>query len=385
MSEREKIIPYSRQLIEQDDIDAVVEVLKSDYLTQGSKVVEFEKALAEYCSAKYAIVFSSGTAALHAAYSSIDLKKGDEIITTPITFAATVNAAVCYGAKPVFVDVEPDLPNIDATLIESKITDKTRAIVPVHYSGHPVNIGKIHEIARAYKIPVIEDACHAIGAKYKDIRIGPLSDMTIFSFHPVKPMTTGEGGAVLTNHEVLYEKMKMVREHGITKDKRFLIHKEEGDWYYEMHEMGFNCRLTDIQSALGISQLKKLDRYIEERREIVKFYHEHLKDVSEIEMPKERNYAYSSWHLFPIMLMGELARKRREIFEELRARKIWVQVHYIPVYWHPYYQMMGFSKGLCRTAENFYKSTISLPVYPGMTSDDAQYVVDTLKNIISKY
>ena len=289
------MIPYSRQFIDEEDIEEVVKVLKSDFITQGPKIQEFEKKLAKYCGPKYAVVFNSGTSALHGAYFALlGLRKGDEFITSPITFVATANAGLYLGAKPVFVDIEADTGNIDALKIEKKITKKTKLIVPVHYAGHPVDLEKISEIAKKNKLFVVEDACHALGAKYrrqkavsskqnKDkksedwIKIGSCkySDMTVLSFHPVKHITTGEGGSVLTNNEEFYQRLLMFRTHGITKDSsRFTIHDSRliGDWYYEMQFLGYNYRMTDIQAALGTSQLKKLDSFVDRKRAIADCY-----------------------------------------------------------------------------------------------------------------
>ncbi len=373
-----RMLPYSRQLIEQDDVSAVVKVLQSDFLTQGPKVREFEQALADYGGAEYAVVFNTGTAALHSAYFAAGITSGDEIITSPITFAATANAALYLGARPSFVDIETETGNINPDLIEERITKKTKALVPVHYGGHPVDLDQIHQIAQKYGLLVIEDACHALGTRYKGRKIGAFSDLTVFSFHPVKPLTTGEGGAILTNNEEFYKRLKLFREHGITKSPELLTNKTEGGWYYEMHHLGFNYRITDIQCALGISQLKKLARFIKMRRDIVRFYQESLAGISEIRLPREREYAYSSWHLFPIQLKAELVQRKKEIFRQLRARKIWVQVHYIPVYWHPYYERLGYEKGICPVAEDFYHREISLPVFQGMTNEEAKFVSRTL-------
>lgn len=385
MSNPNRILPYSRQLIEDDDIASVVEVLKSDYLTQGPKVLEFEQRLAEYAGAKHAVVFSNGTAALHAAYFAAGIKEGDEIITTPMTFAATGNAALYLGARPIFTDIDPLTGNIDAGLIEGKISSKTKAIVPVDYSGHPADLDAISAIAKKHNLLVIEDAAHAIGAKYKGKKIGGLSDMTEFSFHPVKPITTGEGGAILTNNEEYFERLKIFRTHGITNSKRYMQNKNEGAWYYEMQHLGFNYRLTDIQSALGISQLKKLDRYIEMQREIVVYYINALKDNPKVEVTIEKDYSFSSWHLFPVRLKGKEVERKKWIFDELRARKLWVQTHYIPVYWLPYYHSLGYEEGICPKAEQFYKEEITLPLFPGMTKDEARYTIDTFLDIINKY
>jgi len=406
-------IPYSKQLIGKDDINEVIKVLKSDFVTQGPKIPEFEKKLAEYCGSKYAVVFNSGTAALHGAYFVLGLKKGDEFITSPITFVATANAGLYLGAKPVFVDVEPDTGNIDVSKIEKKVTRKTKLIVPIHYAGHPVDLEGISRIARKHNLFVVEDACHALGAKYRSkkqvvsrqwsvdrkqkkekghnwIRIGSCkySDMTILSFHPVKHITTGEGGAVLTNNEEIYKKLTMFRNHGITKDRsQFTIHDSRiiGDWYYEMQLLGFNYRMTDIQAALGTSQLKKLDSFVERRREIADIYHKAFKDNPYFDIPAEKNYAYSSYHLHPIRLKDQYKAKKREIFSRLREKGLGVQVHYIPVYWQPYYKELGYKKGLCTVAEDFYCKEISIPIYPSMKDKDVRYVIEKVKQVFIEF
>lgn len=368
-----KFIPYGRQFIDQDDIDAVIETLKSPFLTQGPKVKEFEKALASYTGAKYAVVFNSGTSALHAAYFTLGLKRDNEFITTPISFVATSNAGLYLGAKPIFVDVEKDTGNIDISKVEEKITKKTKLISVVHYAGHSVDMKKVYEIAKKYNLKVVEDACHALGGEYENEKIGSCkySDATIFSFHPVKHITTGEGGAVLTNDRKAYEKLLMFRNHGITK-KDFL-NESEGDWYYEMQFLGFNYRMTDIGASLGLSQLKKLDYFIKKRREIADTYNETFKDNPYFDLPVEKKYAKHAFHLYPIRL--KIKTKRREIFDKLRQNGLGVQVHYIPIYWQPYYQNLGYKKGLCKNAEDFYQREISLPIYPAMKKDDIDYVI----------
>lgn len=378
-----KQIPYGRQSIDDDDIKAVVDVLKSAFITQGPKVQEFESALAEYCGAKYAVTFSSGTAALHGAYFSAGIRQGDEIITSPITFAATANAALYFDARPIFVDVEPDTANINVALIEKAVTKKTKAIVPVHYAGHPADLAPIIELARRKGIAVIEDACHALGAKYRDKNIGSVSDMTVFSFHPVKSITTGEGGAVLTNNKEYYDKLIMFRSHGITKDALKFRNESHGEWYYEMQFLGFNYRLTDIQSALGISQLKKLDSFIEKRRKIAAFYDSKFRDNPFFDTPPEKDYANSSYHLYPIRLKDKYTERKKKIFSSLREMGIGVQVHYIPVYMLPFYRNSG-NKALCPAAEDFYKREISLPIYPGLTVEDMNYVAETILKILGE-
>ena len=376
------MIPYGHQSIDESDIDAVIQVLKSDWLTQGPKIDEFEKKLGEYCGAKYAVVFSSGTAALHAAYFAAGLKKGDEFITTPLTFAATANAGLYLGAKPVFVDIERD-GNLDPKETEKKITGKTKAIAVVDYAGKPAQLDQFRAIADKYNLILIEDACHALGAEYKGKKIGSVSDMTIFSFHPVKSITTGEGGAVLTGDKDFYEKLKLFRTHGITKNN--LVNKSEGDWYYEMQELGFNYRITDIQAALGISQLKRLDKFIKARRKIAADYKKAFEKYSDlISLPSaDEINNYSSWHLFVVRLRGKLALKRAEIFRKLRESGIGTQVHYIPVYWHPFYLKLGYKKGLCPRAEAFYKSIISLPIYPDLKSEDRKFVAEKLISFLT--
>jgi len=412
------MIPYSRQFIDEEDIEEVVKVLKSDFITQGPKIQEFEKKLAEYCGSKHAVVFNSGTSALHGAYFALGLRKGDEFITSPITFVATANAGLYLGVKPVFVDIEADTGNIDALKIEKKITKKTKLIVSVHFAGHPVDLQKIYTIARKYNLSIVEDACHALGAKYrrqkavsskqnKDkksedwIKIGSCkySDMTVLSFHPVKHITTGEGGAVLTNNEEYYKKLLMFRSHGITKDKaQFKVNAKDyikehlnlnlnnfnnldnlnsyfDDWYYEMQFLGYNYRMTDIQAALGTSQLKKLDSFVDRRRAIADCYNKAFRDNPYFDIPTEEDYAYSSYHLYPIRLKDKYKDKKRDIFSKLRKQGLGVQVHYIPVYLQPYYKELGYKKGLCPVAEDFYMREISIPVYPAMKDEDMKYVM----------
>ena len=296
---RGKLLPYSHQWIDDKDISAVVKALKNAWITQGPKVNELERRLANYCGVKYAVVFSSGTAALHAAYFVASIKEDDKIITSPITFLSTANAALFLRARPVFVDVERDTGNINPDLVEKAITEKTKAIIPVDYGGHPVDLEKISRVAKKYNLLVIEDACHALGAEYKSEKIGncKYSDITVFSFHPVKSITTGEGGAVLTNSKEYYEKLIMFRQHGVTKDKsRFKVNLDSipGDWYYEMQLLGYNYRLTDIQCALGISQLKKLNKFIQRRRGIVEIYKNAFRNNDFFNLPQEREYAKSS-------------------------------------------------------------------------------------------
>jgi UDP-4-amino-4,6-dideoxy-N-acetyl-beta-L-altrosamine transaminase len=384
-----KLISYGHQCIEDDDIQAVVEVLRSDFLTQGPKVKEFEDVLADYCGAKYAASFSSGTAALHGAYFAAGVKDGDEVITSPITFLATANAALFLGGRPVFVDIERDCGNIDAKLVEPAVTKKTKAIVPVHFAGHPADMERIAGVARKHNLIIIEDACHALGAKYFGSVIGDCkySDMAVFSFHPVKSITTGEGGAVLTNYKEYYDKLVMFRHHGITKAEGAFANKGEdvGQWYYEMQHLGYNYRLTDIQCALGISQLKKLDTFIQKRRQIVSVYNQAFKDNPFFDTPVEKGGVESAWHLYAIRLKDAYKSTKSKIFEELRLRQLGVQVHYIPVHLQPYYQQLGYSRDLCPQAKDFYEREISLPLYPAMSKEDIDYVIQKVLDIFNLF
>ncbi|NLI10082.1 MAG: UDP-4-amino-4,6-dideoxy-N-acetyl-beta-L-altrosamine transaminase [Elusimicrobia bacterium] len=380
----DKLIPYGKQYIDDADISSVSGVLKTDWITQGPKVREFEESLCKYTGAKYAVAVSNGTAALHMAALAAEIQNGDEVITSPLTFAASANCVLYCGGNVVFCDIEPDTGNIAIDKIESLITKKTKAIIPVHYSGHPVDLEKLEKIAKKYNLIVIEDAAHALGAEYKGDKIGncKYSDMTILSFHPVKHITTGEGGAVLTNRKDLYDKLMAVRTHGITKENfRYYDSKYDGAWYYEMQYLGFNYRITDFQCALGISQMNKLDSFVKRRREIAKIYKEKLADIKGITLPTEKGYAKSSYHLYPIRTESRI--KRKKMFDFLRSKNIGVQVHYIPVYSHPYYRNLGYKEGLCPLAEEFYYREISMPMYPALTNEELIYTVNSIKEAVN--
>ena len=381
---RETYLPYGHQWIDESDIEAVVEVLRSDWVTTGPKVAEFEAKLADYVGAKYAVVFSSGTAALHAAVFAARIGPGDEVITTPMTFAATANCVFYQGGKPVFADVQPDTLNIDPEEIGKKVTSRTKAIIPVDYTGQPCDLNEIKEIARKHGLIVIEDAAHALGATYQGRRIGSLSDMTIFSFHPVKLITTGEGGAVVTDEPELARRLRIFRNHGITTEAR--EREEAGDWFYEMVYLGYNYRLTDIQCALGLSQMNKLDSWLARRREIARRYDEAFAGLPEIMTPVVKDDRSSAWHLYVIRLnLERLQVGRTEVFAALRAENIGVNVHYIPVYWHPYYQGLGYKQGLCPIAEASYERLISLPIFPGMSDHDVEDVIKAVKRVCCRY
>lgn len=381
-----KIIPYGRQFIDKNDIKSVISVLESDNLTQGKEIDRFEKMLAKKCDSKYAVVVNSGTAALHTAYFALGLTGGDEFITSPLTFAATANAGLYLDAKPVFVDVLSN-GNIDEIKIEEKINKKTKLIVAVHYGGNPANLDEIRKIAKRHNLFVVEDACHALGATYMGTKIGSssFSDLTVLSFHPVKHITTGEGGAVLTNNKFFYEKMLMFRTHGITKNNFIKKTRDMGDWYYEMQCMGFNYRMTDIHAALGISQLKKLDGFVKRRREVACIYDNLFVDNPFFNFPVLEKNKESSFHLYPILLKDKYKNRKKEIFRGLRQKGLGVQVHYIPVYNHPYYKNLGYKEKCCPVSENFYAREISLPIYFSLTNKDvnivAKIIFSVFKNI----
>lgn len=379
---RDSRLPYGHQSIDDDDVAAVVAALKSDWLTQGPRVEEFERCVAEYCGARYGVAMSNGTAALHAACSVAGLSGGDEAITTPITFAATANAVVYCGARPVFADIRGDTLNLDVEEAKRRITPRTKAILPVDFAGHPADLDEIRILARERGLTVIEDACHALGAEYKGSKVGALSDMTVLSFHPVKHITTGEGGMVLTGSQEWCNRLKAYRHHGIAKNL-----PGEGPWYYEIPTLGHNFRLTDIQCALGISQMKKLDRFVERRRQIAASYSRALADCREIVKPVELEEARSAYHIYVVRLRTELLRAgRKEVFEALVAENIGVNVHYVPVHLHPFYRKeFGYTRGDFPQAEDYYDRAITLPVFPGMSDQDASDVVSAVRKVVGYY
>ena len=370
-------LPYSRQWITGEDVRAVSRVLRSDWITQGPAVGEFEGRFARFVGARHAVAVSSGTAALHAACAAAGLGHGDEAVVPPITFVATANAVLYCGARPVFADVEADTATMDPKAFDAAITRRTKAVLPVDFAGHPADLESIVRIARRHNLIVIEDAAHSVGALSHGRRVGTLADMTCFSFHPVKHITTGEGGLVTTDDDALASKLRMFRTHGITKDPTALT-RDEGPWYYEQHVLGFNYRITDFQCALGSSQLKRAGAFVRARRALAAAYGRALEGWEDVTGAVERPWARHSYHLYPIRLAQP--RRRRAVFEGLRARGFGVQVHYIPVHLQPYYRrVLGTRPGMCPRAEAFYAAEISLPVFPQMKPADVRRVVAALR------
>jgi perosamine synthetase len=382
---RNTLLPYGRQAIGEEDIQAVVKVLRSDWLTTGPKVGEFEEAFAARVGAAYAVSFSSGTAALHGAAYAAGLKPGDEAIATPMTFAATANCVLYQGATPVFADVCADTLNLDPEKAAEKITARTRAILPVDYAGHPADLKAIQDLADEHGLTVIEDASHALGAEYEGRCVGGLAAMTVFSFHPVKHLSTGEGGMVTTDRPDFAETLRRFRNHGISSDAR--QRQSAGQWHYEMVLLGFNYRLTDIACALGLSQLENLGENLFRRREIAAAYSEAFRDLESMTTPAVRDGVDPAWHLYPIRLnLEKLNAGRAQVFRALRAENIGVNVHYIPVHFHPYYrQRFGNRAGEYPVAENAYESLISIPMFHGMKDGDVADVVRAVRRVLENY
>ena len=383
---RKDFLPPFRPMIGEEEIREVIDTLNSDWITTGPKTHKFEELFREYIGCKHAIALNSCTAGLHLSLIAFEISEGDEVITTPFTFTATVNVIIHQGAKPVFVDIERDTYNIDPEKVENVISDKTKAIIPVHYAGHPCEMDKIIKIAREYNLIVIEDAAHALGASYKGKKIGNIGDVTSFSFYATKNITTGEGGMVTTNNNEIAEKIRLYRLHGISKDawKRY---SSEGSWYYEVIYPGYKYNMTDIQAAIGIHQLKKLKQMQKRREEIAKMYNEVFEDLPEIITPTVRKHVCHAWHLYPILLNTKLLRiGRNKFIEALKAENIGVSVHFIPIHLHTYYRnRFGFKKGDFPNAEYVYEREISLPIYPKMTDKDVEDVINAVKKIVEHY
>jgi len=382
---RQKLLPYGRQLVDDDDIAVVVDVLRSDWLTTGPKIPEFEQAFAALTGSLEAVAVSSGTAALHAAMYAIDIKPGDEVIVPAITFAATANSVVFQGGRPIFVDVHPDTLLIDPEQVARHISTKTKAIIAVDYAGQPCDYDTLRKLADRYHVKLIADACHSLGGSYKGRPVGQLADLSTFSFHPVKHITTGEGGMISTNDPDLARRMRIFRNHGITSDHR--QREQQGSWFYEMVDLGYNYRITDIQCALGLSQLRKLAAWVKRRQEIAQRYNSAFAEIPAVQPLGVRAEVSHAYHLYVIRLdLTKLQATRGHIFAALRAEGIGVNVHYIPVHLHPFYRkQLGTKPGMCPVAEAAYEQIISLPIFPQMTNADLDDVIEAMHKVISAF
>lgn len=383
------MIPYSRQKISEKDITAIVDVLKSDYLTQGPKTPQFEKIVSEYCGVKYGCAVNSATSGLHIACLALGVGEGDIVWTSPISFVASSNCALYCGATVDFVDIDSSSYNMSAIALEEKLIlakkkgNLPKVVIPVHLSGKSCDMGKIHNLSKEYGFKIIEDASHAIGASYKNQKVGSCSysDITVFSFHPVKIITTCEGGMCMTNDTNIYNLLLRFRSHGITRHAEEMKNKPDGLWYYEQLNLGYNYRLNDLQSVLGISQMKKIDSFIKERNKLASNY-DNLFKSTKINIPKTDSEIYSSWHLYIIRINKDQGFNRNVIFEKFRNSGIYVNIHYIPIYRQPFYQKMGFKLKDYPEAEKYYKEAISIPIFPGLTNDEQTKVVSLIKQPI---
>lgn len=383
---REDEIYYGRQCIEQDDVDAVVETLTGPLITCGPKVAALERKLCEITGAAYAVVVSNGTAALHLAAMAAGIGPGDEVIVSSITFAASANCVLYCGGTPVFADINPETYNVDPASIRKLITPRTKAVVAVDFTGQAVELDEIRSICQEHHLILIEDAAHSIGTTYNGQPVGGIADMTTFSFHPVKTVTGGEGGAIMTNDEGLYRKLHLYRTHGITRDMEEMLTPSDDPWFNEQVLLGYNYRMTDFQAALLLSQLAKLPRFSARRKEIVRMYDEAFAEVPELFVQKEIPQSDTTRHLYIIRLKLDMLKcDRRQFFEALAAERTYPQVHYLPVYWHGYYRQLGYEKGLCPEAEAFYNSVMSIPLYPSLTDKDVQDVIRAVKKVVAYY
>ncbi len=385
------MIPYGRQNISEADIQAVVEVLRSDFLTQGPVVPVFEKTIADYCGAQHAVAVNSATSALHVACLALGVGKNDVVWTTPITFVASANCALFCGARIDFVDIDPRTYNLSVDRLAEKLAQAEQAgnlpkvVIPVHFSGQPCDMAGIYALSQQYGFKIIEDASHAIGGKYQGEAIGNCrySDITVFSFHPVKIITTGEGGMAMTNDAQLAKRMQLLRSHGITRDATEMTETPDGPWYYQQIALGFNYRMTDMQAALGISQMRRLDEFVAKRHAIARRYDELLANLPVV-IPWQNQDNYSGMHLYVIRLkLAEIGKTHREVFKALRAAGIGVNLHYIPVYHQPYYEKLGFGTGYCPEAEKYYAEAVSLPMYPALTEAQQDCAVAVLTEVLA--
>lgn len=383
---RDTKIFYGHQYIDDADISAVVNVLKSDYLTCGPEIEKLEKKLCELTGAKYAVLVSNGTAALHAACFAAGVGAGDEVIVPPITFAASSNCVLYCGASPVFADINSETYNISPKEIAEKATEKTKAVVAVDFTGQAVELDEIKSICREKNMVLIEDAAHSVGTLYNGVPIGSIADLTTFSFHPVKTVTGGEGGAVLTNNQQYYERLLLFRSHGITRNTALMDKEPDGDWYYQQVDLGYNYRMTDMQAALVSSQLDKLSLFKKRRKEIVDKYNSAFAEIPEVIVQKEIPESDTARHLYILQFdLSKLSVGRKQIFDALKAENICCNVHYIPIYYFPYYRKLGYKKGICPNAEKLYEQIISLPLYYSMTDYDVESVIEAVKKVVTYY
>jgi perosamine synthetase len=386
---RSSMLHYGKQWVDEDDVETVIRTLRSDFLTQGPAIEQFERKVAAAAGVEYAVAFMNGTAALHGAMYAAGIREGDEVITTPLTFVATSNSILYQGGTPVFADVDPRTFLLDLESTARSITDKTKAITAVDLTGQSVDMLGFRKLADDHGLIFIQDAAHSLGASYDGKPVGSIADMTMFSFHPVKPVTTGEGGVIVTNNPDYYEKMLLFRSHGITRSPKLLEAEDEGPWYYEMQHLGFNYRMTDLQASLGVSQIDKLESFIARRSELAKCYDEGLYAWDEqgyIQRPYIDRKAKSGWHLYVIQInSSKLGVSRRTVFDALRAENIGVNVHYVPVHLHPYYRDMGYRRGVCPIAEQLYETFITLPLYPRMSDEDVQDVISAVGKVIQHF
>lgn len=382
------MIFYGKQTIDENDINAVVEVLKSDFLTQGPAIEKFEKYVANYCGARYAVAVTNATSALHIACLAAGLGKGDTLWTSPITFTASANCGRYCGANVDFVDIDNNTYNMSVEELEAKLTKAEvlpKVLVPVHLAGQSCDMEKIHALAKKFNITVIEDASHAIGADYEDTKVGccKYSDMTVFSFHPVKIVTTGEGGMVLTNNKDLYDKLVLYRSHGITRVPELMTKEADGPWYYQQIDLGFNYRMTDMQAALGYSQMHKVDEFVDRRRELAARYNELLKDLDMLKLPYQDESTASSWHLYIVRVdFSKIQKTKKQIFAEMKDKGVCLNLHYIPVHTQPYYENLGFKKGDFPASEKYYEEAFTLPLYYSLTNEQQDYVIKSLKEVL---
>lgn len=372
-----KPIPYGHQSVSWLDALTVAQGARAEWMTMGPALERFEADLAKFSGADHAVAVSSGSAALHCAYAAIDLGPGDEIITSPMTFASTATTAINLGARVVFADIQPETGNIDPRQVESLLTPKTKAIVAVDYAGHPADLDELLKISRKNGVALIEDAAHSLGSVYRNRPVGSIADITTFSFFPTKNITTGEGGAVVTNDENLARRARLFRSHGLVRDRDALKYPDEGSWHQEIHSLGLNYRLPDVLASLGSSQLRRIGRFKARRKSIFRRYSEALGGLEDLQLPVERDYVDTMWHLFPVQVPID---QRKRIFASLRSRGLLVQVNYVPVYWHPYFERLGYSRGLCQASEHFYRGEISLPMFSGLSASSLRKIVKNVRD-----